>query len=110
MQAMYKTPISVRRQALEQRLAELGVRLEAIEEELDSHQNPDWEDLAAEREGDEVLEATGNAGLAEIPQIRAALSRIEQGSYGLCVRCGEPIAEARLDVLPWTPFCRRCAQ
>ncbi|MBP9049488.1 MAG: TraR/DksA C4-type zinc finger protein, partial [Tabrizicola sp.] len=31
------------------------------------------------------------------------------GSYGDCVRCGEPIAEARLDTLPWTPLCRRCA-
>lgn len=110
MQANFKTPIPVRKAALEQRLRELGVRLEAIEDELDSHQNRDWEDLATEREGDEVLEATGNAGLAEITQIRAALGRIEDGSYGVCVRCGEPITEARLDVLPWTPLCRSCAQ
>lgn len=110
MQANFKTPIPVRKAALEQRLRELGVRLEAIEDELDSHQNRDWEDLATEREGDEVLEATGNAGLAEITQIRAALGRIADGSYGVCVRCGEPITEARLDVLPWTPLCRSCAQ
>ena len=110
MQANFKTPISARKMALEQRLTELGVRLEAIEEELDSHLNPDWEELATEREGDEVLEATGNAGLAEITQIRAALQRIEDGTYGDCARCGEPIAEARLDLLPWTPLCRSCAQ
>ena len=110
MQAQAPKPISVRKAALRQRLVELGARLEAIEEELDSHHNPDWEDLATEREGDEVLEATGQAGLAEISQIRAALRRIEDGSYGLCVRCGEPIAEARLDALPWTPICRSCAQ
>lgn len=110
MQANLKTPTSDRRQALEQRLVELGVRLEAIEDELDSHQNPDWEELATEREGDEVLEATGNAGLAEITRIRAALRRIEDGSYGRCVRCGESITQARLDVLPWTPLCRSCAQ
>lgn len=110
MQATTKVSISARKAALEKRLAELGVRLEAIEEELDSHQNRDWEELATEREGDEVLEATGNAGLAEITQIRAALQRITDGTYGDCVRCGEPIAEARLDVLPWTPLCRRCAQ
>jgi RNA polymerase-binding transcription factor DksA len=109
MQASPKTPIHRRKAVLEQRLAELGVRLEAIEEELDAHQNPDWEELATEREGDEVLEATGNAGLAEITQIRAALARMNAGTYGDCVRCGEPIAEARLDALPWTPFCRRCA-
>lgn len=110
MQATSKVSIPVRKAALEKRLAELGVRLEAIEEELDSHQNRDWEELATEREGDEVLEATGNAGLTEITQIRAALARIDDGTYGDCVRCGDTIAEARLDVLPWTPLCRRCAQ
>ena len=109
MQATPKTPHSVRKAALEKRLVELGARLEAIEEELDSHHNPDWEDLATEREGDEVLEATGNAGLAEITQIRAALRRIADGTYGECARCGEPIGEARLDALPWTPLCRSCA-
>jgi RNA polymerase-binding transcription factor DksA len=110
MQSSPKTNLPQRKVMLEGRLIELGARLEAIEEELDSHHNPDWSDLATEREGDEVLEATGNAGLAEIPQIRAALKRIEDGSYGLCVRCGAEIAEARLDVLPWTPFCRSCAR
>ena len=109
MQATPTTPIPVRKAQLKKRLTELGARLEAIEEELDSHQNRDWEELATEREGDEVLEATGNAGLTEITQIRAALKRIEDGSYGDCQRCGEPIAEARLDVLPWTPFCPACA-
>lgn len=103
------TPLNARKATLERRLIELGARLEAIEEELDSHQNRDWEELATEREGDEVLEATGNAGLTEITQIRAALNRIADGSYGNCVRCGEAIAEARLDLLPWTPLCRRCA-
>lgn len=110
MQAGPTATISARKAQLTKRLVELGVRLEAIEEELDSHQNRDWSELATEREGDEVLEATGNAGLAEITQIRAALNRIEEGSYGDCVRCGEPIAEARLDALPWTPLCRSCAQ
>ena len=96
MQATPTTPIPVRKAQLKKRLTELGARLEAIEEELDSHQNRDWEELATEREGDEVLEATGNAGLTEITQIRAALKRIEDGSYGDCQRCGEPIAEAQL--------------
>lgn len=109
MQANVTMVHSTRKAALEKRLVELGARLEAIEEELDSHQNRDWEELATEREGDEVLEATGNAGLAEITQIRAALRRIEDGSYGDCMRCGEPIAAARLDVIPWTPLCRNCA-
>lgn len=110
MQANLTTPLAARKAALEKRLTELGARLEAIEEELDSHQNRDWEELATEREGDEVLEATGNAGKTEITQIRAALERIADGSYGTCVRCGDTIAEQRLDLLPWTPLCRNCAK
>ncbi|MDX5351128.1 MAG: TraR/DksA family transcriptional regulator [Paracoccaceae bacterium] len=110
MQATGKTPIPARKAQLERRLVELGARLEAIEEELESHNNPDWDDLAAEREGDEVLEATGEAGLAEISRIRSALQRIEAGDYGICVRCGAEISEARLDALPWTPLCRSCAK
>lgn len=109
MQTSRKTPLAARKLALESRLAELGVRLEMIEQELDSHHNPDWEDLAIERETDEVLEATGLAGQVEIPQIRAALKRIAVGSYGECARCGAAIPEARLDALPWTPVCRGCA-
>ena len=104
-----KKPLTTRRKMLEARLHELGERLETIEEELESHHDPDWQELAVQREGDEVLEATGRAGLAEIPLIKSALKRIADGSYGQCVRCGEDIAEARLDALPWTPFCRTCA-
>lgn len=97
------------RPVLEGRLHELGARLEAIDNELTSHHSPDWEELAVEREVDEVLEATGNAGLVEIAQIRLALARIADGSYGLCSRCGGEIAEARLKAIPWTPHCRSCA-
>ena len=109
MQTSIKVPMATRKAALEARLAELGARLELIESELDSHHNPDWQELAVERETDEVLEATGMAGQAEIPQIRAALARIADGSYGDCTRCGAEIPQARLDALPWTPICRECA-
>lgn len=103
------TPLALRRQALQSRLADLKHRLTQIEGELASHHDADWEELAVEREGDEVLEATGRAGQIEIPLIEAALRRIDDGTYGECVQCGDRIDEARLDTLPWTPFCRSCA-
>lgn len=109
MQDVPHKPLSARKAALEGRLTELGARLQGIEAVLDTPHSPDWEDLATEREGDEVLEATGRAGQQEIAMIRAALDRIEDGSYGTCVRCGETIGAARLDLLPWTPLCERCA-
>lgn len=103
-----KTPEEYRR-ILMRRLAELDGRLHNIEAELDEPHPKDWEESATEREGDEVLEKLGQTGQAEISRIRAALQRIREGTYGDCVRCGETISSDRLDTLPDTPFCRRCA-
>jgi RNA polymerase-binding transcription factor DksA len=98
-----------RRRQLEDRILTLDVRLHDIEDELESHQSKDWEELASEREGDEVLESLGESGKAEIVRIRAALKRIEDGSYGTCATCGSEISQERLDLVPWTPFCKTCA-
>lgn len=97
------------RDILEGRLTELQARLQEIDEALDSHQSKDWEELATEREGDEVLERMGSSGKAEVAKIQAALTRMDEGEFGYCVDCGDEIAEERLDVVPYTPFCRRCA-
>jgi DnaK suppressor protein len=40
--------------------------------------------------------------------IEAALERISDGSFGICVACGEEIQDQRLQALPWTQFCLRC--
>lgn len=103
------TSTATRKAQLEARLTELRGRLDTIEAELDSHQSQDWEELATEREGDEVLESMGVSGQNEMRMIEAALHRIDEGDYGFCAKCGAEIGEERLDVLPWTPFCRSCA-
>ncbi len=94
---------------LQDRLRELNERLVEIEEDLDEPANPDFEERATEREGDEVLENLGHAGLAEIGMIQVALARIKDGTFGVCVACGEPISKERLDILPHTPRCKRDA-
>lgn len=101
--------LEARRAQLEARLAELDERLHEIEDELDSHQSKDWEELATEREGDEVLEGLGSAGKLEIAAIHAALARMKAGEYGYCGKCGAEIPAARLDLLPATPLCSSCA-
>ena len=103
------TPLSQRKSQLNARLAELTGRLDKIEGELATHTAQDWEDLATERETDEVLEGMGINGQQEIRTIRAALARVQAGDYGTCTQCGATIDEARLDVLPYTPFCKDCA-
>ena len=101
--------ITEKKRILIRRLAELEGRLHEIEDTLESHNARDWEEMAVEREGDEVLEDLGNAGKAEIAQIRAALGRIDDGSYGICAKCGNDISAERLETLPATPLCRNCA-
>lgn len=103
------TSLQMRKAQLEARLADLQGRMAGIEAELDSHEAKDWEDLAVEREGDEVLEGIGLSAQQESRMIQAALQRIDEGDYGTCAKCGAEIAPARLDALPFTPFCRNCA-
>lgn len=103
------TAFALHKARLEARLADLSARLKGIDAELDSHNAQDWEDLATEREADEVLEDLGQAGQLEIRQIEAALARIAEGEYGVCTKCGTEIGDERLNLLPHTPFCRRCA-
>ncbi|MGH1458668.1 MAG: TraR/DksA family transcriptional regulator [Paracoccaceae bacterium] len=91
------------------RLKELDGRLHDIEAELETPHSKDWDEMAVEREGDEVLEGLGEAGLQEIARIKAALQRLREGTYGDCVRCGGEISAQRLEVLPDTPFCKTCA-
>lgn len=45
----------------------------------------------------------------ELSQIDAALRRLEDGSYGECLECGEPIAVKRLELDPSAPLCIDCA-
>lgn len=42
--------------------------------------------------------------------IRAAFARMEDGTFGECVHCGEAILQKRLLALPWTPNCIRCQE
>jgi len=94
---------------LRKRLNELNKRLTGVEAELDQPPNADVEERATEREGDEVLESLGNAGLSEIKMIQAALRRVADGSFGDCVACGEPVSEERLNAVPHAARCRKCA-
>ena len=57
------------------------------------------------REIDYTLEENSEHVLGEI---EGALKRIEEGTYGTCVNCGQPIAEERLTAIPWATYCIDC--
>ena len=58
-----------------------------------------------DRELDYTLEENSEHVLAEID---AALTRIENGTYGKCTNCGKQIPEERLEALPWATLCIDC--
>jgi len=45
-----------------------------------------------------------------LSEVRAALQRINDGTYGRCVIDGGPIEEKRLQSIPWTPYCLKHQQ
>ena len=45
-----------------------------------------------------------------VTEVRAALDRLEDGAFGLCETCGDRIAAARLEAIPYTRFCVKCAE
>lgn len=84
---------------------------ESIAEKLDERdegRNPDRSDLAqsyTSRERDTALLAMEQQ---QLQQIEAALQRIEDGVYGKCTECGDPIPPERLEILPYATLCVRC--
>ncbi len=52
----------------------------------------------------------GNSLLVTEEKLQRALAKLEEGSYGRCDRCGEPIAPARLEAAPESALCISCAR
>lgn len=97
------------RTQLKERLAELRRRVGTIEGDLGSTHDDDSQERATEIENDEVLEGLDEIGRTEVRQILRALNRIENGNYGICSNCGQPISAARLAAVPSTDTCVVCA-
>lgn len=100
------------RAELQTRLSKLLTRQGQLATHLhhdDGRLEVDPEDRASIVGMDEVVEDIDEAGRAEITAIRAALQRLDDGTWGTCARCGEPIAPRRLDAIPEAADCVRCA-
>lgn len=109
-----QTHLKVLRDALEFRLHELRGAIDAAaqarraEPALDAREVTDRKDLAAMREAAGVADESERLDLAEAERVEAALRRLDQGTYGDCADCGEPIGWQRLQVLPAAARCARC--
>ncbi len=106
---MTKTELNTNRNVLEAKQAELarmvrnrdGIAIEASPDALDAVQH------ATERE----LAIRGlDRDFALLRNVRAALRRIDDGSFGVCLHCEEDISAKRLTALPWAAFCIQCQE
>ena len=103
------TDTAAARTRLEEMLADGEARIERLEADLAETPDADSSERAVQMEDDEALEGQATVLSDEIASIRRALARIEDGTYGECVRCGEVIAEGRLQARPEAALCITCA-
>lgn len=96
------------KQALKTRREELAARVSSIDATLQAPLSADFEEQAGDLEGQEQLERLEASALKELGAIDAALGRIAAGTYGICVKCGEPIARKRLEAVPTATTCVAC--
>lgn len=106
---MTKTELNKYKQILEEKLAELsqavrdreGIAIEKSPDALDEVQHAAERELAI-RNLDRESQLLRN--------VRAALRRINEGNYGVCLHCEEDINPKRLNAVPWAPFCIQCQE
>lgn len=105
-----------------------SIRLSAARDTLLAERDRLAEELAVEPEGPgqmtygsqaaaatHVFEQQRDLALRErnqehLAQVNAALARVDAGTYGRCLRCGQVIADERLEALPWAAYCIACQQ
>jgi DnaK suppressor protein len=83
-------------------------RMEHEAKSLDVEATPDSADRCLISMSKESLFERSSQRRTVLRLIEAALKRISDGSFGICVACDEEIQDQRLQALPWTQFCLRC--
>ena len=66
--------------------------------------------IATENYADDLTAMNIERDRSILGEIKDALDRLEAGSYGICEACNFTISSARLEALPWTRKCVKCAE
>jgi len=100
----YRDKLLARRESLFSQVTE--AEMSSRERDLEATQDP--ADMAANAYTKELLISMSANDRKLLQLIDEALERVERGEYGECVNCGEPLAEKRLDAVPWARYCLKC--
>lgn len=110
--------MSAARKAIKQVEKELLERKRELEEKLDKLAKEKFDDGSTQDPGDQALSSTmellkkslQDAEFAEYQRLVLALQKIKDGTYGICIDCGDEIAEKRLKSYPNAARCLLCQE
>jgi DnaK suppressor protein len=105
--AINSAEITRRRVSLEASLGEALGR-GVPREELEIEQLADPVDQVKSNTDREIVVQRLDDQARRVREVRSALERIEDGTYGVCEWCEEPIGKRRLDAIPWARLCVEC--
>jgi RNA polymerase-binding protein DksA len=89
-------------------IANLIASNEDFKEIVEGMDPKDLADIASDDIDRKMIEALGAQELKRLKLIDSALTRIQQGKYGLCVKCGKRIPQDRLEAIPYALMCIDC--
>jgi len=90
--------------------AELKKRVNRIHDHARNPLDADSAEQASELTNLPVVSALETEGLEELADIENALHRLEAGSFGICITCGEEVGAKRLEARPASAECMDCAE
>jgi DnaK suppressor protein len=102
----YRRLLDEKKSSLSQEIA----KTRSAEEETTEESTQDIADKAVSSYTREFLYSLTDGERGTLLQIDEALERIDEGSYGFCTNCGQPMAEKRLTAVPWAPYCVDCQE
>ena len=105
---MRKTELAKYKQLLEAKRQELSKGLQRDPIALEKH--PEVEEEAQMSAQQELAAVNRTQDAALMRQILAALDRIRDGGYGICLSCEKEIPPRRLTAVPWAAYCTRCQE
>jgi DnaK suppressor protein len=91
----------IRRSMSAQKAAQVVSRLDIPSDEgdLSQHHHEEW-----------IFLNRNTIDVKLLREVSGALRRIDNGTYGVCAECEEPISSKRLDAVPWARYCVTCQE